>query len=105
MEAKDYGAAAVHLETVRRMVEQRCPRAIFAGFSRDGARCAQYRFVLPYGRSVLVQAPVTPSGKPRRVGDHRGAWAARETDDDRWYVAETADQIVDWIGYRIDHRW
>ena len=55
MEAKDYGAAAVHLETVRRMVEQRCPRAIFAGFSRDGARCAQYRFVLPYGRSVLVQ--------------------------------------------------
>ncbi len=44
--ADDYGASAVHLETLRRLVDGRCERVRFAGFTPQGARVGAYSFLL-----------------------------------------------------------
>ena len=44
--ADDYGASAVHLETLRRLVDDRCERVRFAGFTPQGAGVGAYSFLL-----------------------------------------------------------
>lgn len=100
-ETPDYGESAVHLETLRRLVEQHCPVVRFGGFTPSGARIGEYSFRLPSGLSAWVQAPVTPTGLPRRAGDIRGAWRFRITTvggrPRPWNIAEQVNDVADWI--------
>ena len=103
--AADYGASAEDLETLRRIVEQRCPSARFGGFTATGARNGEYRFALPptgrsYSRSIYVRAPLTPKGKPR---DGLGLWNYRLARNANgswqpWQRSATMEAVVGWIG-------
>ena len=98
--AVSYGYSAGQLERLRRLVEQRCPAARFAGHTRLGTIRGQYRFaVIPHPaserRSAYVQAPITPTGKPR---NRHGLWRF-STDPRRrhWYTASSVHEVVSWI--------
>ena len=97
--ASDYGASAVDLETLRRLVEARCKWVRFGGFTPSGARVGEYSFLL-FGQSrrAWVQAPLTPSGRQR---NGTGRWRFRQTPRDRshdpWKYAGSVDEVVDWL--------
>ncbi len=97
--ADDYGASAVHLETLRRLVDGRCERVRFAGFTPQGARVGAYSFLLfGHRRRVWVQAPLTPAG---RLRNGTGRWRFRQTGRgataDPWDYADSVHDVVDWL--------
>lgn len=107
----DYGDSALELETLRRMVEQQCPMVQFGGYTTSGARAGEYRFRLPpklndrsLSRSVYVQAPVTPHGRPR---GGIGLWHFRTTRKpgaprDPWKTASMVETVVGWICRQVE---
>ena len=97
--AADYGESAPDLEALRRMLDICCPTARFAGHTDRGARRGEYRFLLPptvksSSRSVYVQAPKTPNGKPR---NGLGMWRYRASYRSTWKDSALMDSIVGWI--------
>ena len=102
--AKDYGASAVELETLRRLVDARAiPGVYFGGFTPSGAATGEYSFRLPTGVSVWVRSPTAPKGGSRRV--HPGRWLFRLTtapggDLRSWEHARDVNDVVDWIAKR-----
>ena len=98
-----YGASAEELEALRLAVAARCPQVRFCGWTEKGARIGEYSFRLLSGRSVVVQAPTSPTGELRRgVSRWRFRLARPEPGqaDDLWEElddVETLDEVVDWI--------
>lgn len=98
--AEDYGAAAVDLETVRKLVEQRCPCVHFAGYGAYGAARGEYVFRLgPDHLSVIVQSPLTPAGHQRK--NSPGYWRVRLTQSRfrpmQWQPVLSIEGVVDFI--------
>ena len=97
---EDYGAAAVDLETVRKMVEERCPCVHFAGYGTYGATRGEYVFRLgPDLRSVVVRSPLTPAGRQRK--NSPGCWRVRITQGRfrpmQWQPVSSIEGVVDFI--------
>lgn len=95
--AKDYGASAVELETLRRLVDERAIAGVyFGGFTPSGAANGEYSFRLPSGISAWVRAPTAPKGGLRYV--HPGQWLFRLTNRprDEWQHAGSVHIVVDW---------
>ena len=100
--AHDYGSAAGDLEELRQLIAKRCPAVSFGGFTRSGARLGEYSFRPVAGRSAWVQAPVTPTGRPRTGGRWRFRLTQRAGHPlDSWEHAETVHEVVDWINAQI----
>lgn len=75
--AKDYGASALELETLRRLVTAQVPAVRFGGFTPSGAANGEYSFRLPNGLSAWVRSPTAPKGRQR--ARHPGHWLFRLT--------------------------
>lgn len=100
----DYGAAAIELEILRRLIEQYCPEIAFNGFSASGARNGEYSFRMPIDdgtgmQIVWVQAPVLPDGSPREV---LGRWRFRKVGEPGWQHAHHVENVVDWLRSMLD---
>ena len=76
--ANDYGASALQLETLRRLVEVRDVAGVrFGAWTPSGAANGEYAFRLPGGMSAWVRSPTGPKGGPRH--EHPGRWLFRLT--------------------------
>ena len=107
----DYGCSAEHLETLRDLVEARCRHMRFAGHTVTSARLGEYRFRFPpwthdgVSRSVYVQAPITPEGKPRGgLGIWRYRFGRANGKSRPWERAADLEAVVDWIERQCDSR-
>lgn len=99
-----YGDSAADLETLRKLVEERCPMAMFAGHTQTGSELGEYRFLLSpldgswKGQSIYVRAPRTPAGHLR---DRLGLWCFRRAPINNrtieWRRATHVETVVDWI--------
>ena len=95
--AKDYGASAVELETLRRLVEARdIPVLRFGGYTPSGAANGEYSFRLPVG-AAWVRSPTSPKGGDRH--HHPGRWLFRLTHrpHEPWQHAGYVYAVVDWL--------
>lgn len=93
--AKDYGASAADLETLRRVVAVRLPAVRFAGFTPSGAANGEYSFRLADGRSAWVRSPTAPDGNQR--DRHPGRWLCGLTNNRAWKDVRSVDDVVDWL--------
>jgi len=95
--AKDYGASAVELETLRRLIAARLPAVRFGEFTPSGAANGEYSFWLPDGRSAWIRSPTAPDGGQR--DRHPGHWLCQLTSQPRapWKYARFVDDVVDWL--------
>ena len=99
--AKSYGESAVELETLRLLVEERCPDVRFGGFTASSAANGEYSFRLPNGLDVWVSAPTAPRGGHRHR--HPGCWLFRLTiGSTKWEHARSVDDVVDWVIAQAD---
>lgn len=98
--AKDYGASAPELETLRRLVTAQVPAVRFGGFTPSGAANGEYSFRLPNGLSAWVRSPTAPKGRQR--ARHPGHWLFRLTCEPGggmrpWDHAHSVNRVLDWL--------
>ena len=79
-----------HLDLLRALVVER-----YSGVrviqSTSGRRIGEDRYEFAPRNSLYVQAPVAPSGKPRRP---RGSWRYRRSPTDSWTVSARRQRVV-----------
>ena len=106
--AKDYGASAPELETLRRLVTAQVPAVRFGGFTPSGAANGEYSFRLPNGLSAWVRSPTAPKGGQR--ARHPGHWLFRLTSEPGggmrpWDHARSVDPVLNWLATQAVRVW
>ncbi len=84
-----YGCARRDLDLLRRELGALRAGIRFPRQSDSAARVGEYRFILPGGKSIYVQGPLTPSGRWRRQG-----WSWRYNFEGEWRLFAARRDIV-----------
>ena len=101
----DFGAAADDLEGLRVELQAANPLIRLGNRTRSGARIGEYRFEIGPGRSVYVQAPVTPAGQRRTWYSPRTRWRYGRRTAGGWHYAATCAQVATAILKNMRRYW